>query len=228
MKYVKLSSLIILLFSLQLFSVYSQSKALQLVSTLIFGVTLAIAFINYTRLKGRFHKRMFAGILFSIAASTLLLLKGDIDNNRLIYASVPMLLCHICYTSAFYLDFKSAPELDKKGARIAIITVFLGCLSCYFYFRPHLGSSRVPFLAYLITISFMMMMASFRNLRVNKQSFTLILMGSTLFLLSDVMTTSYLFLNESIETRLLSTATFMAAQYLIVLGGIERQLIHKD
>lgn len=227
MKYAKLSLLFIFLFLFQLFSVYQQSSQLQLISTGLFGITLLTAFIRNTRLKGRFHKRLFAGIFFSIAGNYFLLAEGA-NIDLLTCGLIALLLCHICYTSAFYLDFRSAPELDKKGARMAIGIVFLFCIGFYFYFRPHLGAARVPFLAYAITISFMMMMAAFRHLRVNGSSFKLILMGGILLLLSDVLATSYIFLGRSNQIMLLSIATFMAAQYLITIGGIERQLLHKD
>lgn len=227
MKYAKLSLLFIFLFFFQLFSIYQQSSQLQLIALGLFGITLAATFVHSTKLKGRFHKRLFAGILFSIAGNYFLLHVG-LDSNQQLSSFVVLLLCHICYTSAFYLDFRSAPELDKKGARMAIGIVFLFCIGFYFYFRPHLGAARVPFLAYAITISFMMMMAAFRHFRVNGPSFKLILMGAVLFLLSDVLATAYLFLGSSSQTLLLSTATFMAAQYLITIGGIERQLLRKD
>ncbi len=216
MKHPKFTLLFFLLFILQLVCKFYQIGNLQLIIRSLPVLSLLIWFINETRLHGRFHKRLFAGLLFALAG-----------NVFFSYELIAVLACHLCYTAAFYLDFRSAPELDKKGARIAIIIVFIFCLSFYFYMRPYLGIVKLPLLASVIVVSLTLMMAAFRNERVNGTSFKLILMGSILLILSDVVFALNKFAHSFDYANILIIAIYIAAQYLITLGGIERQLINK-
>ena len=84
---------------------------------------------------------------------------------------------------------------------------------------------RVPVLAYILIISFMLMMAVFRNMRVNRLSFNLILFGALLFILSDALLAYNRFVNPIAYSGVWIMATYMIAQYLITMGGIERKLV---
>ncbi|RYZ48704.1 MAG: lysoplasmalogenase, partial [Sphingobacteriales bacterium] len=138
---------------------------------------------------------------------------------------VSILICHIFYITAFYLDFRSAPELDKKGARIAIAICSIFGMGFYLYIRANLGPLRIPVMAYTFVISFMMMMAAFRNQRVNTLSFNLILVGAMFFVLSDALLAINKFSQAFNHAHLFIMVTYMAAQYLITIGAIERKLI---
>lgn len=178
-----------------------------------------------TKLKGRFHKRVFTGLIFALAGDVLLMFATH-NESYFLYGLVAFLLCHIYYTSAFYLDFKSAPELDKKGARIAIVLCAILAIGYYFFLRPHLGAMKLPVMIYVLVISMMMMMASFRNQRVNPESFKLILFGAMLFLLSDSILAYNKFVQPIDHAGNWIMATYMIAQYLITIGAMERKLIH--
>jgi uncharacterized membrane protein YhhN len=187
---------------------------------------LVVLFLN-TRLKGRFHKRVFTGLIFALAGDILLMF-APLNDSYFLYGLVAFLLCHIYYTSAFYLDFKSAPELDKKGARIAILLCAITAIGYYFFLRSHLGMMKLPVMIYILFISMMMMMASFRNQRVNQESFKLILFGAMFFLLSDSILAYNKFIQPIDHAASWVMATYMIAQYLITIGAIERKLIHNS
>ncbi|WP_448634226.1 lysoplasmalogenase [Pedobacter panaciterrae] len=144
------------------------------------------------------------------------------------YGLIAFLLCHIFYIRAFYLDFSSAPQLDKKGARIAIALCAVFSISFYVYIRHGLGAMKLPVMVYTFVISLMMMMAAFRNMRVNKISFNLILFGAIFFLISDSTLAYNKFVKGFDLAGLLIMATYMIAQYLITIGGIERQLVKRE
>lgn len=227
MKYLYVSLLFSLLFILQLTAVYYQIHSLQQIVLSVLGLSMTISFIYQTKLKGRFHKRILIGLLLAFLGQ-FFLLQSNKNPEQHFYGFAILLLSHILYTTAFYLDFRSAPQLDKKGAKIAISVVFIFCITYYLYFRAHLGPTKVPFLAHSIVISFMMMMSAFRHMRVNYSSFKLVLMGTVLFLLSDVLATTQYFFDSNLRIQLLTAATFMAAQYLIIIGSIERKLNIQD
>lgn len=192
---------------------------------IVFSLLIVLFFT--TKLKGRFHKRVFTGLVFSLTGDILLMFAAKNDSYFL-YGLTAFLLGHIFYTSAFYLDFKSAPELDKKGARIAILCCAILAISFYFILRPHLGVMKLPVMSYILVISMMMMMASFRNQRVNPESFKLIIFGAMLFLLSDAILAYNKFVQPVDHAFSWIMASYMIAQYLITIGAIERRLIHNN
>ena len=226
-KHARFNLIFVLLFLLQVIAEYQQLHTLRLITKPLIVISLLTYFYISTGLKGRFHKRLFTGLLFALAGDVFLMF-NNLDSSFFMYGLVAFLTCHLCYTSAFYLDFRSAPELDKKGARIAIALSFIFAVCFYFYLRPHLGIMKVPVLAYTIIISLMMMMSAFRNRRVNTTSFNLILIGALFFVLSDAILAYNKFISQSAHAGVFIIATYMVAQYLITMGGVSRELNCKD
>lgn len=226
-KYLKFNLLFALIFIFQLVAEYYQLERLRYVTKPLIVISLLIMFAISTKLKGRFHKRMFTGLVFGLAGDVLLMYVWK-NESYFMYGLIAFLLCHIFYIRAFYLDFQSAPELDKKGARIAIAICAVFAIGYYIYIRQDLGAMKLPVMIYTFIISLMMMMAAFRNMRVNKMSFNLILFGAMFFLISDSILAYNKFVNSFDLGGLLIMGTYMIAQYLITVGGIERHLIKRD
>ena len=226
-KHTKFNLLFAFIFFLQLLAEYHQLVRLRAVSKPMIVLSLMLLICVTTKLKGRFHKRIFAGLVFALAGD-ILMMQVTTDLVYFNYGLAAFLICHFCYISAFYLDFRSAPELDKKGAKLAIALCALCSIGFYFYIRPHLGPMRLQVLTYTIVISLMLMMAAFRNRRVNRSSFLLIMTGAILFYLSDALLAFNQFVQRFDHAALLVIATYMAAQYLIVMGAADRKLIHKN
>jgi Predicted membrane protein len=226
-KYLKFNLIFALIFILQLAAECYNLATLRYITKPLIVISLLVMFAISTKLKGRFHKRLFTGLIFGLAGDVLLMLVWQ-NEAFFMYGLIAFLLCHIFYIRAFYLDFSSAPQLDKKGARIAIVLCALFSISFYVYIRHSLGAMKLPVMIYAFIISLMMMMAAFRNMRVNKLSFNLILFGAIFFLMSDSILAYNKFVNSFDLAGLLIMATYMIAQYLITIGGIERQLVKRD
>jgi len=178
-----------------------------------------------TTLKGRFHQRLFTGLVFALTGDTLLML-CNFNPSYFLYGLIAFLICHVFYISAFYLDFLSAKELDKKGARIAIGSCAVVFTAFYFYLRPHLPLLKLPVLVCVFTGALMVMMAAFRNQRVNPLSFKLVLAGVLCFILADALMAQVHFIKPFLHADLLISAVYMIAQCLIITGGVERKLVH--
>ncbi|WP_214226535.1 lysoplasmalogenase [Pedobacter sp. B4-66] len=226
-KYLKFNLIFALIFIFQLVAEYYQLERLRYVTKPLIVISLLIIFAMRTKLKGRFHKRLFTGLVFGLAGDVLLMFVWK-NESYFMYGLIAFLLCHIFYIRAFYLDFQSAPELDKKGARIAIAICMVFAIGYYVYIRQDLGAMKLPVMVYTFIISLMMMMAAFRNMRVNKISFNLILFGAMFFLVSDSILAYNKFVNSFDLAGLLIMGTYMIAQYLITVGGIERHLIKRE
>lgn len=222
-KYKAFSLLFLIIFLLQLGAEIYALSWLSLVVKPIIVLSLLVFFYWRTRLKGRFHKRLFTGLLFAWIGDILLMLPAL--SSHFIYGLLAFLLCHIFYIRAFYLDFRSAQELDKRGARIAIVLCTIFGMGFYVFLRPYLDSMKLPVMTYTFVICMMLMMSVFRNQRVNKESFNLIFTGALFFVLSDSLLAYHKFVGAFDLAGTLIMGTYMVAQYLIVIGGVERKLI---
>jgi len=221
-KYKAFSLLFLLLFIVQLLVTLYSSPAIALVLKAGIILLLIVFFVQQTKLKGRFHKRLFIGSLFALLSGILLLF----PNIPSMYSWTCFLLVQIFYIRAFYLDFRSAQELDKKNARIAILACTVLGMGFYIFLRPFLDSLRLPMMLFTFLNCMMLMMAVFRNLRVNQESFKLIFVGVLLFVLSNSLLALHLFAGSFPLAGLWITATYLAAQYLIVTGGVVRKLLN--
>lgn len=226
-KHWKFTFVFIVIGLLHLTGVLTNIQTLALYTKPLIVISLAIYLISATKLKGRFHKRILAGLIFALVGDVLLSFVSE-NEHYFAYGLVAFMLCHLLYISAFYLDFKSAPELDKRGARLAIICCGIVATAFFFYLRPHLGVMRVPVLAYTLVISFMVMMAAFRNQRVNRLSFNLTIIGAISFMLSDALLAYHKFAFEFPYANFFIMITYLAAQYLITIGAVERKLLHNN
>lgn len=178
-------------------------------------------------LKGRFHKRLFKGLILSFLADILFRYAGT---NTSIYfgALLSFLLAHLYFISAFYLDFKSAQELDKKGAKWAIGSSAVVFTLFYLQIRSYLGAYRLPVIAYIFIVSLLLMMALFRNQRVNTQSFRTVLAGVVFCVIADA---GLLYMHFTAGISNASTWIFLLytlALYLIIRGGVSRELVYKQ
>jgi uncharacterized membrane protein YhhN len=190
----------------------------------IFPIVLALLLIFFSRLRGRFHRRILVGLLALSLGSFLLMREGSGSMNMYVFISLAFL--PLSFTRAFYLDFSSAPELDKPGARIAIALGLVFSLSVYLWLRPHLGIYRIPGLIYTFLLALMMMMAAFRRQRVNYSSFSVILIGCMLFSAAALTYACGTFVKPL--SMLVGDCLYIVSLYLIVLGSVERRLVVQD
>ncbi|QNK64911.1 lysoplasmalogenase [Pedobacter sp. PAMC26386] len=223
-KYLLFNLAYALLFILVLASGYMQYQLLNYGLIPCITLVLLVFFCLTTKLSGRFHQRLFTGLVFALTGSTLFLLRGY-DPSYFSYGLIAFLICHLFYIGAFYLDFRSAQELDKQGARIAIFSSAITFTAFYFYLRPHLGTLKLPVLACIFIVALLIMMAAFRNQRVNPLSFKLILTGVLFFIATDAILAHAYFINSFKSSDLLISVIYMIAQYFIVIGGVERKLV---
>lgn len=224
-KYLVFNLAYALVFILVLAAGYWQLGKLNIAIKPCISLVLIIFFCLTSKLKGRFHERLFTGLVFALAGDTLLLMIGY-NPSYFLYGMVAFVICHLFYISAFYLDFLSAKELDKKGARIAIASCAVIFTAFYLYLRPHLPLLKLPVLVCVFIGALLMMMTVFRNMRVNTSSFNFIFAGVVMFIITDGLMAQYHFVEPFAHAELMISATYMIAQYLIVIGGVERRLIH--
>ena len=73
-------------------------------------ILLLVWLYRATDLRGRFHKRIFTGLVFSLIGDVFLMLQAN-NTSFFNYGLIAFLFCHIFYIRAFTLDHKSNPNV---------------------------------------------------------------------------------------------------------------------
>ncbi len=192
-----------------------------LITLSLFGVLL----FN-TGLRGRFSKRIGLGLIFGLFGDVFLLF-DHLNELFFIFGLASFLIGHIFYISAFYLDYSLNKTVYKAQSKNAILGYsFFAVIFCAGLWT-HLGNMKIPVIIYAIVISLMGIMAVNRYGRVNSLSYKLTLYGSLLFVLSDSVLAIDRFVYTFKGAGIIIMATYMAAQYLITLGVLERKMKKK-
>lgn len=186
-------------------------------------ISLMTFYVYQTQLKGRFAKRIFIGLLFGLIGDSLLMFV-NVNEGLFMYGLIAFLIGHLFYISAFYLDYKWNPSIQKAASKIALVVFGVFCAVFYLFLRPHLGGMKIPVLIYAFVISLMAMMAVNRKGRVSSLSYKLIFFGAILFLISDSVLAFNKFVNPFRGAGLAIMSTYMLAQFLITAGAVERKL----
>ncbi|HEY5367931.1 MAG TPA: lysoplasmalogenase [Hanamia sp.] len=212
----------LIVFLVQLYAEYIDSNVLRTFSKPLIVVILTAWIYISTKLSTPFHKSIFIGLVFAWIGDVLLMIQ-KINSSFFILGLIAFLLCHAFYIRAFTLDFKSKAAQKNPFLIWAIIVFAAFCAALFIYLRPHLGTMQIPVLIYAIIISVMAMMAVSRFGRVDLFSFEIIFYGAILFLFSDSMLAYNKFVQHLPNAGLIIMASYMLAQYFIVLGSIERR-----
>lgn len=216
-----------LVFIVQLYAEASRHTFLSQASKPFIIITLLVWLYLATHLKGRFHKRIFTGLIFSLAGDIFLMLQSE-NGSFFNYGLFAFLLCHIFYIRAFTLDHKSNPEFRSPFFLWGASALIIFCMGLFFYLQPYLGAWQFAILMYAIIITFMTIMALNRYGKVNISSFKFVLCGALLFLLSDSVLAVNKFSMPIPQAGVLIMASYMLAQYLIVYGTVVRELVVKQ
>ncbi len=194
---------------------------------LLLLVLLLMLLYLRTKLHGRFHKRVFYGLVIYMAGILFFVLKAA-RYASLLPTMFFYIVPQIFFLNAFYLDFKSAPALDKRGARLSIAAAFILSLGYYILIREHLGILKLPVMICLFTTSFMFMMACFRNQRVNKASFRLVLAAVLCIAVAEAISAYSHLVNTITYIDFIYTAISLIGLSLLVMGTISRKLQHQE
>lgn len=216
------SYIYLIVFLTQLYAEYIRSDSLRVVSKPLIVIILLVWIYSSTKLSTPFHKSVFTGLVCAWIGDILLMMQSN-NSSFFISGLIAFLLCHIFYIRAFTLDYLLKPHKKNPFFLLAIIVFASFCVSLFINLKPHLGTMQIPVLIYAIIISIMAMMAVSRFGRVNLFSFEIIFYGAVLFLFSDSMLAYNKFIEPLPNAGLIIMASYMLAQYFIVLGSIERR-----
>jgi uncharacterized membrane protein YhhN len=186
---------------------------------LIIPLLMILLITSFRAGLNRFHRLMLAGLFFSWSGDVMLELTY-LSANMFIPGLVCFLLAHIMYFSVFFLT-PGESVISGKYIYLLIPVIIYGAGLIY-YLYDDLEGLRIPVIIYTIAILTMLTGAIDRLNKVNKRSFSLVLSGAVLFLISDSAIAINKFGHHFEYSSIVIMSTYVIAQYLIVTGYINQ------
>ena len=164
-----------------------------------------------------------AALLFSLVGDCLLLFASRME-LYFILGLLAFLLAHANYSIAFYKALKSNVHKPSKSEVLLCILPFLVIvIGSILFFNNTLGALFVPVVIYMIVIGTMGALASMRFKAVSRFSYSLVLLGAVLFIVSDFILAYNKFYQEIRYSGFYIMLTYLLAQLFIVRGIIEKK-----
>jgi uncharacterized membrane protein YhhN len=210
-----------------------KTKALTVIYILI-GITYTVLDSHLSSIPGIVLKSLIIPFLIiiyllnahqnlriTILAALIFSWAGDVI---LCFTFVPGLACfllaHVMYAIAF---FKTSGKSELISKRIyLLIPVILYGAGLLFLLYDNLDMMRLPVITYTIVILTMLVAAINRYGKVSLFSFILVLAGAILFVISDSLIALNKFGFPFVFSGVAVIITYIAAQYLIVVGVLEQ------
>jgi uncharacterized membrane protein YhhN len=178
-----------------------------------------------------FHRLIIVGLFFSWLGDMILQSAEDnlvtwVSPDLLFIAGLgSFLITQLIYFIAFSLP-KGKNAVFTTRIYQALMVVIYGCIMLYFLYRS-LGDMRVPVIGYTVIILLMLLAALNRYGKVNGLSYILVVIGAILFVISDSLIAINKFHMKINFAGILIMITYVAAQYMIILGCIRQNIIFK-
>ncbi len=158
---------------------------------------------------------VLGAILFSLAGDIILMFSGEIT---FLTGLGSFLVAQILYAVIFF-KLGSKPT-GTLSTRILLLGILAYLLLFMFYIKELVGDMFLPILIYALAISTMLSLATGLKDVVERGFGLMILVGAAFFVISDSLLAIDKFAQDLPMDRILIMATYLAAQYGIVVGLI--------
>ena len=181
-------------------------------------ISLGAYFVNSTILRGvRQNQFVLAAIVFSLLGDVFLMFEG-----YFIQGLGAFLVAHVFYILAFRPE--ASRFFSKKALLLPALLVIIYGAILLGIVLPNVGSAlKLPITVYSLTILTMVLMTLHRFGQVPSDSFWYVIIGATLFVLSDSMIAVSRFVTPFPLAGLLIMLTYGIGQYLIVVGYLKNK-----
>ncbi len=181
-------------------------------------LSLILSYGIQTKLKGSFHQLIALGLVLGWIGDLFLLF----EEQYFMYGLAAFLGGHILYTLAFCLDINRS-DFFKQGKTYLISILILAYAILYVQLlNPFLGELQIPVMIYILAIGIFYITASARGKITPKASYTWIVLGALLFVLSDSILAYNKFVENIQYGQLWTMLTYILAQYFIAQGAVLR------
>jgi uncharacterized membrane protein YhhN len=127
---------------------------------------------------------------------------------------VLFLLAHVAYASAFLGAWSLGPWSLAFGLAAAACGAAI-----YHLLKPHLGTLKIPVLAYMVAISLMLVAAAaVLDSPYGLVTRRLVLLGALFFYLSDLFVARHRFVEAAFVNRLVGLFLYYAGQFMLAMS----------
>lgn len=132
------------------------------------------------------------------------------------------LIAHLGYSVAFISNIRNSRQPFNLGWPLMIAVPFLLFTGMFFYFiKDGLPNDLfIPVLAYTIVISIMGITSAWRKGHVESKTYSWILIGAILFILSDCVIAVNKFVVDFDYDAILNMTLYLTGQFMITVGAI--------
>jgi uncharacterized membrane protein YhhN len=195
-----------------------------LAKAVIIPLLMILFFTNKRSGLTRSDKLIFAALFFSWAGDIILEF-SHLQSNMFLPGLISFLTAHIMYFTAFIITPGESVIINKRI--YLLIPVLLYGAGLIYYLYDDLAEMRIPVIVYSFVILAMLTGAIDRIEKVNKLSFSLVLTGAVLFVLSDSAIAINKFSYHFEYSSIVIMTTYVIAQYLIVMGYLQQSRSEK-
>ena len=148
----------------------------------------------------------------------IILMFADKGELYFIAGLIAFLLSHISYIILFSKQLKINLKKSKIIFWVGVTAIAFYLIVIMLILLPSLGDLKIPVFVYALTISIMLLFALKGFLNWQKPANSYILIGAIVFVASDSLLAFDKFYAPLQYSSLLVMATYLLAQYLIVIG----------
>ncbi|WP_426091676.1 lysoplasmalogenase [Flavobacterium sp. DSR3-2] len=148
----------------------------------------------------------------------IILMFADKGELYFIAGLIAFLLSHISYIILFSKQLKIYLKKSKIIFWVGVTAIAFYLIVIMLILLPSLGDLKIPVFVYALTISIMLLFALKGFLNWQKPANSYILIGAIVFVASDSLLAFDKFYAPLQYSSLLIMATYLLAQYLIVIG----------
>lgn len=190
----------------------------------LIGTSLILYLLIKTQIQKCFHQLIFAGLVLSLASDIQILFISTAGFYFLM-AIIATLLSYVFYGLAFFIDFRENISQTKRLGNFFFIILTGISISFYVTAKDNLKEFSIPVILFSVAITAMIVLSAYRYKRVNRLSFKMILTGGVAFLISDLSSGYYYFIEAKGIMLFFYITAYLIAQYLVVIGAIEKKFV---
>ncbi|MGD9487231.1 MAG: lysoplasmalogenase [Calditrichaceae bacterium] len=172
---------------------------------LTIGLIILIAFIQPAEVSPAYRYLIIAGLFFAFIGDIFLMLPSD----RFLFGLSSFFVTHVFYIVAFLSDSSFPVSYIYLIPGLILSVVFLKIL------LPHARLKTVPVIIYSMILVFLLWQATGRMEEMFTHSSIIALIGTLLFVFSDVVLAYNRFVRKFRSAQLIILSTYYTAQLLI-------------
>jgi uncharacterized membrane protein YhhN len=202
---------IILLAGLLYFEKTGNQKGKLPVKTILSSLFILAALVQAHPTPGYYYL-LLLGLIFCLGGDVFLALPQE---KMFLLGLVSFLVGHVFYVICFFY----VADISQWTWIGCLVGLFFSGL-VFYWLRPHLGSMRIPVIAYIVVITVMVIGAwtVLGDTRLNFACRLLVFIGAVSFYLSDLFVARDRFLKSEFTNRLIGLPIYYCGQFLLAFS----------